>query len=245
MATPFGHPPSAVSAANSTLSDLKDDRPRLPPSPAPLGFEDVPSGQTLYTTAGTVWRPESEKPLKAPLRRGRANRYSPVEGGNYAAFLTRQVNAVGIDRIIHPSCPYSIDRVQTPTYSPLQQNNERARVPFEKGYLQESTLPVGRVSRGFTLSAMRSTAELAGLTMSPSAVSHAVNQIHAGEFGEGDSATPIDYGDESIRGLPVKSLANLASYPNPHQELARNALEKSSFAMGKSIMIRREGYTSM
>ncbi|CAI4210847.1 unnamed protein product [Parascedosporium putredinis] len=81
---------------------------------------------------------------------------------------------------------------------------------------------------------MRSTAELAGLTMSPSAVSHAVNQIHAGEFGEGDSATSIDYGDESIRGLPVKSLANLASYPNPHQELARNALEKSSFAMEAS-----------
>ena len=231
--SPLGEDTYAGSAASGSSSALKDNKQLLlPETPRQAGEEE--KTQTFYTTAGTIWKPESEKPLKAPVRRGRVNRYSPLDSGNRVSLLTRQLDMMGIDNHGYTRNPYLVERMHTPMYSPLQQNNERARSPAQASSHNDNRSSAGSKHMGSTLGVMRSTTELANVTMSPSVISNA-NRFYRGlPLSESDDV--FDSVDEALRRLPVKSLANLASYPNPNQEKARRALTKAYMAMGKLFL---------
>jgi hypothetical protein len=76
----------------------------------------------IYTTAGTLWKPESAKPIRPPVRRGRASLGTS--------------GLAGVDQwLLHSShdggnAVYSRPQPDiAPRYSPLQQNNDRAVSP--------------------------------------------------------------------------------------------------------------------
>lgn len=172
-----------------------------------------PTQQTVYTTAGTVYNPTAT-PLQPPSRRGRASRWAPPSQAELALF----------NKSVLASFPHKPYRSPPTTasslkhYTPLQQNSDRAIEPL-----------MGPSVPGRTLSESSSTLSL---NSAPSqGNTNSLNSLNNnGRFFD-DMRLPGDEKDEEeltrMSVLPVRTITNLASYPNPSQKLAQKALDRA------------------
>ncbi|KAG8166421.1 hypothetical protein KVR01_002110 [Diaporthe batatas] len=166
--------------------------------------------QTVYTTAGTVYNPTAP-PLQPPSRRGRASRWAPPSPAELA-LLNQSVLA---------SFPYKPYRSPPTTasslkhYTPLQQNSDRAAEPL-----------MGISASGRTLSESSST-----LSLNSAPSQGNTNSLNANGRVLDDMRLTDDEKDEEeltrMSNLPVRTITNLASYPNPSQKLAQKALDRA------------------
>lgn len=166
--------------------------------------------QTVYTTAGTVYNPTAP-PLQPPSRRGRASRWAPPSPAELA-LLNKSVLA---------SFPYKPYRSPPTTasslkhYTPLQQNSDRAAEPL-----------MGITTSGRTLSESSSP-----LSLSSAPSQGNTNSLNAnGRFLDDMRLTDDEKDEEELirmSNLPVRTITNLASYPNPSQKMAQKALDRA------------------
>ena len=168
------------------------------------------SKQPTYTTAGTIYNPNASQPLQPPTRRGRSFKWS--QGGFHTdlALLPKSVLATLPLRGALNRAP------NLHQYSPLQQNYDRAVSPNP---LHSPEHILARMSvrepQGDSDDGPKSLASLfAGSSEDKS--------VHDDESDYADSES--DFGTDPLLGMTVKSLQNLASYPNPNQKRARKAL---------------------
>lgn len=167
------------------------------------------SPQPTYTTAGTLYNPSSSQPLQPPNRRGRSLKWTT--GGNQPdltllpkAFL--KALPLGVNGGRSPEVPY---------YNPLQQNSDRAIGPMRDQDIldQKMSAQVPRMRSG-------------NRPASPSPLfSDADNQEYAEEASDEDDS---DSSTDLLINMTVKSLHNLASYPNPNQKRAQKALSRGT-----------------
>lgn len=166
--------------------------------------------QTVYTTAGTVYNPTAI-PLQPPSRRGRASRWAPPSQAELALF----------NKSVLASFPYKPSRSPPTTasslkhYTPLQQNSDRAIEP-----------PMCPSVLGRTLSESSSTLSLNSVPSQGN-----TNSLNGNGRLLDDMRLTDDEKDEEeltrMSVLPVRTITNLASYPNPSQKLAQKALDRA------------------
>lgn len=166
--------------------------------------------QTVYTTAGTVYNPTAI-PLQPPSRRGRASRWAPPSQAELALF----------NKSVLASFPYKPSRSPPTTasslkhYTPLQQNSDRAIEP-----------PMCPSVLGRTLSESSSTLSLNSVPSQGN-----TNSLNGSGRLLDDMRLTDDEKDEEeltrMSVLPVRTITNLASYPNPSQKLAQKALDRA------------------
>lgn len=163
--------------------------------------------QPTYTTVGSVYNPNAAMPLQPPTRRPRTRRYpQPVRspsGNTFFPFTDALLSALPLKDSAPLSLPTTAATFRQ--YSPIQQNYDRAASPItEQGISAFS-------STGMSASVIRS-----GNTPSP------VECEDIGNVGSEDTL--------ATSRITVKGLTNLASYPNPMQKAARNALARARTA---------------
>lgn len=166
------------------------------------------SKQQTYTTAGTVYNPQSSQPLQAPARRGRFNKWANGVQSDLS-LLPKSVLA---------SLPMRAG-ARVPAfqqYSPLQQNYDRAISPgpFADHDHQLAKMP-----------AENAHLRAVDHTMYPAPLfdGSAEDKENVADDSE-DVDSDSDFGMDPLMGMTVKSLHNLASYPNPNQKRAQKAL---------------------
>jgi hypothetical protein len=166
--------------------------------------------QTVYTTAGTVYNPTAP-PLQPPSRKGRASRWTPPSQAELA-LLNKSVLA-SFSYKPYRSPPTTASSLKH--YTPLQQNSDRAVEPL-----------VGPSASGRTLSESSSSLSLNSAPSQGKANSFITN----GRFLDEMRLTDDDKDEEELvrmNNLPVRTITNLASYPNPSQKLAQKALDRA------------------
>lgn len=156
-----------------------------------------------YTTAGTPYNPNTSQPLQPPARRGRSLKFSP--GGSYAGLSL-------LPKSILATLP--IKRTSPLQYSPLQQNLERAVSPMN--------------DPDHLCANMSAQVPRLDTTATPPPLASLLSGLGPGKYQEGDevdeSDDESDLGMDPLLNMTVKSLQNLASYPNPNQKRAQKAL---------------------
>ncbi|TFB03616.1 hypothetical protein CCMA1212_004721 [Trichoderma ghanense] len=187
----------------------------LPPSPTPAATTPI-SSQPTYTTAGTIYNPSSSQRLQPPARRGRLLKLN-LEAPSFVPDASK----FGSPRSILSDKGFKSDTsARTPAvapvqqYSPLQQNHDRAVNPAASPDREAAMSP-----QPFTLHNPPLRARVDSLP--PSRI----------DKGRGYTATVDSSDDEddsisagALKNMTVKSLQNLASYPNPNQKSAQKAL---------------------
>ncbi len=174
-------------------------------SPSTASGLSSTAAQPTYTTAGTIYNPSSSQPLQPPTRRGRSLKWT--SGGAYSdlALLPRSLLASLQAKSNGRISPYPAAQ-----YTPLQQNYDRAANPISKsGYFDD--MP----------------SRWSGTLASPAPKSAETMSYIASdrEHDEDDEEEEDDEGmDNIMMNMTVKSLHNLASYPNPNQKKAQKAL---------------------
>lgn len=174
-------------------------------SPSTISGSSNPAAQPTYTTAGTIYNPNSSQPLQPPTRRGRSLKWT--SGGAYSdlSLLPRSLFASLQAKSNGRSSPYPAAQ-----YTPLQQNYDRAANPISKnGYFDD--MP----SRWSGASASPAPEGDDLMSYIPS------DRDHDGDDEDEDEDDGID---SIMMNMTVKSLHNLASYPNPNQKKAQKAL---------------------
>ncbi|KAF7553735.1 hypothetical protein G7046_g7014 [Stylonectria norvegica] len=172
------------------------------------------SKQPTYTTAGTLYNPESSQPLQPPTRRGRSLKGTAGNGHTGLSFLPKSVLA---------SLPLKVNSgpVQpVQQYTPLQQNYDRAVSPVnEMDHVGDNmTAEQPRMRSGNT------PASPAGACLG----TDLVKQMDG--YSTDGSDDEYDLRSDPLIMMPVKSLHNLASYPNPNQKRAQKALSRGTKA---------------
>ncbi|KAK8005155.1 hypothetical protein PG990_011192 [Apiospora arundinis] len=152
----------------------------------------------VYTTVGSIYNP-SAAPLQPPIRRGR-----PVKWPPHNDLSTTKSSLSGL-----PFTSLARSPSNTATtgnllhYSPLQQNSERA------------VSPITTASDSF-----------AKMSFTGSLSTHdAVGSQEARELD--DDEDDADEVAETLKSMSVKTLTNLASYPNPQQKDAQKVLSRA------------------
>lgn len=184
--------------------DLQPSPARITPA-TPLSFR-----QPTYTTAGTLYNPNTSQPLQAPTRRGRSFKWTNGHGQSPLSLLPKSDLA---------SLPLRGlgDRPQGyHQYSPLQQNYDRAVNPLNSPGIERHSTNL--MAEMLQFRSMRPSDE-ALYPYSGEEVATSDNNA-VGSEDESDS----DLSTDPLMGMPVKSLHNLASYPNPNQKRAQKAL---------------------
>lgn len=169
-----------------------------------------------YTTAGTIFNPDSVQPIQAPTRRSRTQKW----GLNSAAsseltFLPKSIiaNLPMSSSLARNSVPVNSSPV-VPHYSPLQQNYDRAVSPLFPDRSSEPPSP----------------ADMDPAQKRPGSVPAVSSETTIGigkpvDMAEGlEDDLDEDMSEDPISTLTVKSLNSLASYPNPNQQKAQKAL---------------------
>ncbi|KAI0130087.1 hypothetical protein BJ170DRAFT_731604 [Xylariales sp. AK1849] len=154
-----------------------------------------------YTTAGTIYNP-TPTPLQAPARSGRT-----VKWPLHPDFGMPKSSLPGFSlRTDSHSPPAPANH--PPRYSPLQQNYDRAVSPTISFTNQE-------VANMTPASSLPANAESHGKS----------DDTNLANDADGEDA-PLDE-DENLRQMSVKTLTNLASYPNPMQKKAQKVLSRA------------------
>ena len=183
---------------------------------AALLVEASQQQRPVYTTAGTLWNPESAKPIRAPVRRGRASMGSlGALGGGQWGFLSHRDG----EGLFHPGQ----EPPALPQYAPLQQNNDRAISPslsLSVNGGNPAPSDMGSIEAGAAYSPVQG-GEASIMPGGPP------SDMGSVKFeGDEDDDSPDD--DAFVRKLPMKTLVNLASYKNPFQQKAQHLLRVKS-----------------
>ncbi|KAI5464105.1 hypothetical protein BGZ63DRAFT_401085 [Mariannaea sp. PMI_226] len=167
------------------------------------------SKQLTYTTAGTLYNPNTSHTLQPPTRRGRNLKFAP--GGTYSG-LSLFPKGILASLSLQEGLGNSLS---VPQYTPLQQNYHRAISPLPD---------TDHVS--INMSA-KTTLAPSGTTLS-SVPSSLFSEVEQDKSPNGSSTCSsddeVDFGMDPLMNMSVKSLHNLASYPNPNQKKARKVL---------------------
>lgn len=195
------------------------------------------SKQPTYTTAGTIYNPNSSQPLQPPARRGRSNKWNGANIGQPDLVLFPKGILAGLTL----KATSSARAAAMPQYAPLQQNSDRAVSPLSGsehaavGIALPSQAP--RMRSGNVPGQAISAAAKEGKDDKKDAAKAKENMLAAEEHvdlsdndkqdeaGEDDHATII-----RLLGMNVKSISNLASYPNPNQRHAQKILSAGTRA---------------
>ncbi|GAO14557.1 uncharacterized protein UV8b_04360 [Ustilaginoidea virens] len=199
------------------------------PSTSTASSPSGPPEQRTYTTAGTIYKPSSTQPLQPPTRRGRSLKWSPAGLHADLALLPKSVLA-GLP-LRAPSGP-PITALQQ--YTPLQQNYDRAISPFNEPDHILAKMPAEAILAPSThtpgpLSSL-SGVEWSGLDR-PTAGDgerHSRNDSDTGDEAATEGEADDDFNMGALMNMTVKSLQNLASYPNPNQKTAQKALQRGT-----------------
>ncbi|KAK0390911.1 hypothetical protein NLU13_0414 [Sarocladium strictum] len=163
-----------------------------------------PPGPT-YTTAGTIYNPNSTQPLQPPTRRGRSLKWNSGLPPDLTLLPKSLLSAL-------PIHPHGSTRPVLPLrYSPLQQNYDRAISPS-----LDSAKPV---LEGMTAQTPR----LFAASMRSEALDDQKKQDESNGDDEDDEEED-ELRMKALQNMPVKSLHNLASYPNPNQKIAQKVI---------------------
>ncbi|KAM0524758.1 hypothetical protein ACHAPE_000859 [Trichoderma viride] len=193
----------------SSAASLPFQSPATPVS-APL--------QTTYTTAGTIYNPSSSQRLQPPARRGRLLK-ATSEFDNLK-FVNPSLSRHQPDALQRLYMSESLAQTQPPpdrqvSYEPLQQNYDRAVSPVNA----QDQAPGMSWSTGL---------------QSPAALFDVKGKGIANDTDSSDDEDGIITG--ALMNMPVKSLQNLASYPNPNQKQAQKALLRGIKPRGNNTL---------
>ncbi|PTB70524.1 hypothetical protein BBK36DRAFT_1174549 [Trichoderma citrinoviride] len=190
-----------------------DEVPSSPLPPSPTSAVTTPvSSQPTYTTAGTIYNPSSSQRLQPPARRGRLLKLNPE-----SACFVFDPSRFGSPRSILSQPDTSVKTPAIATvkqYSPLQQNYDRAVSPAASPDRESAMSP-----QPFALHNPPLRARVDSLPLSRLDKGHGSKATADSSDDDGDS---ISVG--ALKNMTVKSLQNLASYPNPNQKSAQKAL---------------------
>ncbi|RCI09628.1 hypothetical protein L249_3884 [Ophiocordyceps polyrhachis-furcata BCC 54312] len=174
--------------------------------------------QPTYTTAGTIYNPNTALPLQPPARRARANRFQPGSSHSDLPLFHRPMLAPG-----QFSCSPRVDSSsKLPLqYTPLQQNYDRAVSPINDS---------DHAALNMALCLPHPLPEKA-----PAPLCFLLADKDDGDKAKDDEQQPVTTAEDdkqdqlrmqSLKKMPIKSVNNLASYPNPTQRAARMALRE-------------------
>lgn len=181
--------------------------------------------QPTYTTAGTVFNPQTTTPLQPPTRRGRAMRWPTNIPADLSAFNNSITGNFSRGRYRSPPTTASTLK----HYSPLQQNSDRAADPLTS-----------------TVALKRSNSESPSVNMPLSPWNplpcdlltensddvQTVEDVFTLQDDECDTVLSKEQEEEEellsrMGSYSVKTLTSLASYPNPYQKVAQLALDRA------------------
>lgn len=187
-------------------------------SPASSGFAPPattqPQQQPTYTTAGTIYNPSAAIPIQPPTRRGRTFKWSSHGGHHTENPLFPRTSNFPSYYPVRAHIPMNAQQ----QYSPLQQNYDRAVNPLARMDEYPEELKVTVDSR------QTSGAASAPLPITSPKPKCGRDHLHSDEEDEADDAIQKTL----LNTMTVKSLQNLASYPNPNQKDAQKALSRGS-----------------
>ncbi|KAH6630214.1 hypothetical protein B0J18DRAFT_93405 [Chaetomium sp. MPI-SDFR-AT-0129] len=167
-----------------------------------------PVRQPTYNTVGSVYDPKVSVPLQAPARRSRAQRHLQdiqiPPRGDFAGF-SALLSTLSLGDQAPPSPPTTASILQQ--YSPLQQNYDRAATPVQGGGFESTA------SGGYSMAASNIRS---GNLPSPS--------------GFKTSGGATDQNELTSR-ISTRGLKSLASFLNPMQKAAQDALERARVAI--------------
>lgn len=169
--------------------------------------------QPTYTTAGTVYKPNSTQPLQPPARRGRSFKWA--NGGLHTELSLLPKSVLATLPLRGAANRASALQQQ---YSPLQQNYDRALDPGSP-FVDTDHALVKMPLQGPPTSRTDNSSALSSL-FAGSSEDRAISQCDKSETDDSDDEVGMD----PLAGMPFKSLQNLASYPNPMQLKARKVL---------------------
>ncbi|KAF4984211.1 hypothetical protein FZEAL_551 [Fusarium zealandicum] len=165
------------------------------------------ASRVTYTTAGTPYNPSTSQPLQPPARRGRSLKWAAGIHTSGMSLLPKSVIA---------TLPFKTGSRSSSLqqFSPLQENYDQASSPLndpEHGCVNMSA-QVPRL----------------GSSATPSPLASLFSDTEQDKFTDGDQSEESDDDCElsmdPLMNMTVKSLHNLASYPNPNQQRAQKAL---------------------
>lgn len=176
--------------------------------------------QPRYTTAGTLYNPQTAAPLQPPARRGRAARWPPAVPADLSAFNNSILGNFSRGRLRSPPTTASTLR----HYSPLQQNCDRAAHPPRSLPHERRDVSVSFLSMSLTHDQPIRSDKANSRQDQSTSLKGQENQDDKVQEGaveeEEDEATRMS-------NYSVKTLTSLASYPNPYQKIAQRALDRA------------------
>lgn len=219
-----------------------------PPAQSFTSTNSAQAGQVQpqFTTAGTVYNPSANLPIQPPVRRGRTLRWPPQSQAELASIPKSLLRSLPLDDVLPQSPPTTASSLKR--YSPLQQNTYKASTPRAD---VDQTSEFGSIFRSSAMSATTSRLPLAshpppGFRMAVSLFDQ--HKRNHGAIGEGRYDAVDDGHDDghsenvednrheadryeaapqnrsALAKFNTKTLTNLASYPNPMQQSAQEAL---------------------
>ncbi|KAH6607369.1 hypothetical protein Trco_003682 [Trichoderma cornu-damae] len=228
---------------------MDEEQPSSPTSPCPTpGASASTSSQPTYTTAGTIYNPRSSQRLQPPTRRGRVLKWAsekkpvpfPIKIGSSHVAAHPDDPPLEVSSSMSlgstmaawaapkpwqaskacPACPAC-------QYSPLQQNHDRAFYPLTNLDPAAAMFPPPGLDYPQPLEMQPPPPFLRHVDFkkAPPYAPSIFGEPRMSPFYE-----PIYIDDEddsvtnALMNMTVKSLHNLASYPNPYQKSAQKAL---------------------
>ncbi|KAL6917724.1 hypothetical protein FSST1_009219 [Fusarium sambucinum] len=163
------------------------------------------ASKVTYTTAGTPYNPSTSQPLQPPARRGRSLKWPA------------SLPAAGLSLL--PKSVLATLPIKTTRSSSLQQYNPQTQ------YDGPST-PLTDTDHGCVN--MSAQVPRLGSSATPSPLASLFSETEQDTFTDADASDESDddreLGMDLLLNMTVKSLHNLASYPNPNQKKAQRAL---------------------
>ncbi|KAJ4264014.1 hypothetical protein NW762_006053 [Fusarium torreyae] len=165
------------------------------------------ASKVTYTTAGTPYNPSTSQPLQPPARRGRSLKWP---AGIHTAGLSLLPKSVLATLPLKASSQSS----SLQQYSPVQTQYD------------ESPSPLNDTDHGCIN--MSAQVPRLGSSATPSPLTSLFSEAEQDTFTDVDPSEESDddceLGMDPLLNMTVKSLHNLASYPNPNQKRAQKAL---------------------
>ena len=189
------------------------------------------STQPTYTTAGTIYNPSSSQPLQPPTRRGRSAKWSTGQNSDLCLFPKTLLAGFTMQ-----ATNGSLLATTLQQYTPLQQNYDRAVSPLSEldhaahfEAIQTPRMRSGNIPAplSFLFPDKDDERDVAKAKL---AVDEYANFSNDEDADEDDD----DQGMEALMNMTVKSLNNLASYPQPEpEESSEGSLPRSASQLGR------------
>ncbi|KAJ4248925.1 hypothetical protein NW757_008039 [Fusarium falciforme] len=171
------------------------------------------ASKVTYTTAGTPYNPSTAQPLQPPARRGRSLKWSAgLHTAGLSLFPKSALASLPVKFVNHSS--------SSQEHSPMQTTLDRAISPIHdtEHTCANMSAQVPRLVASATPSPLTS--------LFSEVVHDALSDAEASD----DDENEYELGMDPLLNMTVKSLQNLASYPNPNQKRAQKALSRGTKA---------------